>query len=164
MKLSEVFQSMVDKDVMDDHACFMVFSGTMTGKVGKNGMPVKVAGLVCQEFNVDEYIRSEEVDIELLSCVAVAVNDVEGIETVGQLKKAVERIESEDARRIIATLELLEDTKHKLYRYDDTECLDVNVGIFMQDSATVTLPDAYEVQGHDGLANLSWDMCLCRGI
>lgn len=164
MKLSEVFQSMIDKDALDDHACFMVFSGTMTGNIGKNGMPVKVAGLVCQEFNGNEYIYSKEVDIDLLSCVAVAVNDVEGIETVGQLKKAVERIESEDARRIIATLELLEDTKHKLYRYDDTECLDVNVGIFMQDSATVTLPDGYEVQDHDGLANLSWDMCLCRGI
>lgn len=164
MKLSEVFQSMVNKDVLDDHACFMVFSGTMTGKIGTNGMPVKVAGLVCQEFNVDEYIYNEEVDIELLSCVAVAVNDVEGIETVGQLKKAVERIGSEDARRIIATLELLEDTKHKLYRYNEHECLDVNVGIFMQEQATVTLPESYEVQNSDGLSSLTWDMCLCRGI
>lgn len=162
MKLAQVFREMVDQDKINAHCGFMVFSGTMAGKTGKNGMPVKVAGLCCQEYN-HEY-EMEEIDVDLLSCVAVAIVDVEGIETLGQLKAAVSRVQGEDSKRIISTLDTLDDTGFKLYRWTDSNLLDVNVGLIVSKNAEVELAGGFEFCRPDGLEELCDNMTLCRSI
>lgn len=162
MQLSSIFRGLVDNNTINSHEGFMVFAGTMAGTSGKNGMPVKVAGICCQEYN-HEYII-EDVNLEMLTCVAVVVDDLEDVTTIPELIKVVNKENSEDARRVISTLETLEDTGFKLYRYDESDALTLNLGVMIPKSAEVQFPDSMELAKVNGLDDLCFDMGVCRSV